>query len=240
MQQDNLIKENTTEINDEIWIDLKTAAKLRQVTPRAIRLAINRGQYTAKKIDSKGGKSYQILLSSLDKKYRELYLHTQTDNLVQRLEDTEERFIPDSAKEKALAKLDLLIEWRNYRSSQSEKAKTDKEFVESYNSGVLYEKIFSILGKVSKPCLDRWSKAVGSNNDWRKLVPNYSYGKKSELRTTLSEQEKNVFVKLILHPNRFSIPNTSTKITENLSEQNILQTPISENADLQVYTENSA
>ncbi len=224
MQNEVLEKENS-ESSSEIWLDIKMAAKLKGVTPRAVRLAIKRGKYTARKIEAKGGYTYEILLSTLEKKYRELYLYTQTDNLVEKLEYTEERFIPNSAKEKALAKLDLLTEWRHYRNSKLEKSKADKEFIESYNSGVLYEKLFSIIGKVSKPTLDKWSKAIGSTNDWRKLVPNYSYGKKSELRTSLNEQEKNVFVKLLLHPNRFSIGKAIDITRQVLKKEGITDIP---------------
>ncbi|MFH0702866.1 MAG: hypothetical protein V2B14_04930 [bacterium] len=58
---------------ENIWIDLKTLSKLKDITPRALRLALNKGKYTSRETVTQGGKSYEILLSSLEKEFQEIY-----------------------------------------------------------------------------------------------------------------------------------------------------------------------
>jgi hypothetical protein len=47
------------------WLDINTVAKLKNVTTRAMRLAIRNKKYIARTKDQRGGKSYEILLESL-------------------------------------------------------------------------------------------------------------------------------------------------------------------------------
>jgi len=46
---------------ESIWIDLKTAAELKNITPRALRLSLSKGKYTSRETLNQGGKSYEIL-----------------------------------------------------------------------------------------------------------------------------------------------------------------------------------
>ena len=194
----------------DIYIDINDLAELKGVTTRAIRLAISKGKYEAREIQVQGGKSYEILLSSIEPDVQEKYLEKQTETTISNIENypaliAEKSFIPDRAKEVALARLDLVREWRKFRNAHHKKTSADKEFLDSYNSGMFYEKIFEIIGSVSIGTLQRWNRTVGFNTDYMLLAPNYSYSKQNEFRTTLTEQEKNIFMKLILHQHKFSI-----------------------------------
>lgn len=192
---------------NEIYISVNDLAQLKGVTRRAVRLSIGRGRYVARETEVHGGKSYEVLLSSVEKHVQQRYFEQETNAVVEDYtpDIKEKDFIPPSAKETALARMDLLKEWKKFRNSHHKKTSADKEFLESYNSGMLYEKIFLKIGSVSIGTLKRWNKILGSSSDYTLLIPNYSYSKQHEFRTTLSEQEKNIFMKLILHPNKFSI-----------------------------------
>ena len=65
------------------WIDVKTVAEIKGVTPRAIRLALPKSKYIFRETDTQGGKSYEILLSSLEPKLQEIYKDTYYKNIVE-------------------------------------------------------------------------------------------------------------------------------------------------------------
>jgi hypothetical protein len=52
--------------NADIWVDIKTVAEIKNITSRAIRLAFPKGKYVYRETKQQGGKSYEILLSSLE------------------------------------------------------------------------------------------------------------------------------------------------------------------------------
>jgi len=199
-----------TESNKQIYIDINELAQLKGVTNRAIRLSLSRGRYTAREIEVHGGKSYEILLSSIENHMQEMYLSQTTEKTIEEIENfpllvTANSFVPQSAKDIALARMDLIKEWKKFRNSQHKRTLADKEFLSSYNSGIFYEKIFEKIGSVSIGSIKRWNKILGHSSDYTILIPNYCYSKQHEFRTTLCEQEKNIFMKLLLHPNKFSV-----------------------------------
>ena len=110
---------------------------------------------------------------------------------------------PDKAKTIALARLDLLNLWKNQRKNQQNKTQFDTDFLSAYNAQVLYPEIYAKLGKVSIGTLQRWKRVLGNSNNYELLIPNYHYEDYS--RTCLTEYEKQIFLKLLLHPNKFSI-----------------------------------
>ena len=59
--------------NNDIWIDVETLAKLKNITRRAVRLALNQNKYEYKVENIRGGKTYKIKLSTLEE---ELQLNT--------------------------------------------------------------------------------------------------------------------------------------------------------------------
>ena len=48
--------------NNDIWIDVETLAKLKNITRRAVRLSLNQNKYEYKVENIRGGKTYKIKL----------------------------------------------------------------------------------------------------------------------------------------------------------------------------------
>lgn len=189
-------------MNDEKYITIKEFAELKGVSARAIRLS--KGKYIIREITVKGGKSFEILLSSIESELQEKYYSKIIPTyVVKQLPAPTDFHKPDKAKIIALARLDLLNLWKNERKNQSNKTKFDNDFLSAYNAQVLYPEIYAKLGKVSIGTLQRWKRTLGNSNNYALLIPNYHYEDYS--RTCLSDYEKQIFLKLLLHQNKFSI-----------------------------------
>lgn len=203
----------------EVWIDVETAAKLKDITKRAVRLSLSNDRYEYKVETVKGGKTYKIKLSSLEEnlqvKYIEEYYNDfkTIDNEIIELSNfniKQEKLISESQKKIALAKYDLISCWLNYRKDfKKQKFATgsnpDKQFLELYNTGILHEEIFKTLGKTSIGSLYRWRALLTYNSDWTALVGQYKYSTRKEYNTTLNEEQIKIFLKILLSSNSFSI-----------------------------------
>ena len=189
-------------MDNEKYITIKELAELKGVSTRAIRLSLKK--YVTREITVKGGKSFEILLSSIEPDLQEKYYSKIIPTYeVKQLPTPTNFHKPDKAKTIALARLDLLNLWKNQRKNQSNKTQFDKDFLSAYNAQVLYPEISSKLGNVSIGTLQRWKRILGNSNNYELLIPNYHYEDYS--RTCLTEHEKQIFLKLLLHPNKFSI-----------------------------------
>ena len=189
-------------LTDEKYITIKELAKLKGISARAIRLSKNK--YQTREIIVKGGKSFEILLSSIESELQEKYYSKFVPILSKKQLPVPLDFHkPDKAKTIALARLDLLNLWKNQRKNQQNKTQFDTDFLSAYNAQVLYPGIYAKLGKVSIGTLQRWKRVLGNSNNYELLIPNYHYEDYS--RTCLTEYEKQIFLKLLLHPNKFSI-----------------------------------
>lgn len=189
-------------MNKEKYITIKKLAELKGVSTRAIRLSLKK--YVTQEITVKGGKSFEILLSSIEPELQEKYYSKIIPTYeVKKLLAPTNFHKPDKAKTIALARLDLLNLWKQERKNQQNKTQFDKDFLSAYNAQVLYPDIYAKLGEVSIGTLQRWKRIIGNNNNYEFLIPNYHYEDYS--RTCLTEHEKQTFLKLLLHPNRFSI-----------------------------------
>ena len=73
---DNKKNEDLKTSDSALWVDIKTVAEIKNITSRAIRLAFVKGKYTFRETITQGGKSYEILLSSLEPKVQEIYKNT--------------------------------------------------------------------------------------------------------------------------------------------------------------------
>ena len=75
---------NVSTMNEEKYITIKELAELKRVSPRAIRLS--KSKYITREITVKGGKSFEILLSSIEpelqKKYYSKILPTYSEKLL--------------------------------------------------------------------------------------------------------------------------------------------------------------
>ena len=188
--------------NEEKYITIKELAELKGVCTRAVRLSKNK--YITRKITVKGGKSFEVLLSSIEPEFQEKYYSKIVPICeVKQLPVTTDFHKPDKAKIIALARLDLLNLWKKERKNQHNKTQFDNDFLGAYNAQVLCPDIYAKLGNVSIGTLQRWKRILGNSNNYELLIPNYHYEDYS--RTSLTEYEKQIFLKLLLHPNKFSI-----------------------------------
>lgn len=189
-------------MNEEKYITIKELSELKGVSTRAIRLSLNK--YVTRKITVKGGKSFEILLSSIEPELQEKYYSKIVPTYTKKQLLTPTDFHkPDKAKIIALARLNLLNLWKQERKNQRNKTQFDNDFLGAYNAQVLYPDIYAKLGNVSIGTLQRWKRIIGNSNNYELLVPNYHYEDYS--RTCLTDYEKQIFLKLLLHPNKFSI-----------------------------------
>lgn len=193
---------NDSTMTDEKYITIKELAELKGVSARAIRLS--RGKYITQDIIVKGGKSFEILLSSIEPELQDKYYSKIVPTYeIKKLPAPTDFHKPDKAKVIALARLDLLNLWKKERKNQQNKTQFDNDFLGAYNAQVLYPEIYAKLGNVSIGTLQRWKRFIGNSNNYELLIPNYHYEDYS--RTCLTEYEKQIFLKLLLHPNKFSI-----------------------------------
>ena len=113
------------------------------------------------------------------------------------------KYTPEKAKQNALAKLDLIRKWQEFRRKAVNKLQADYDFVKLHNSSNSY--LFSVLGKISRGSLHRWKASLDGTEDYTRLIPNYKYVSVNEYRTCLTDEEIKIFMGLLLHPNRICI-----------------------------------
>ena len=126
-------------------------------------------------------------------------------------------FTPEKSKQIALARLDLIHKWLEYRKKSTNKLQADYDFVKLHNT--LNSHLFKILGKISRGSLHRWYAMLNETEDYTKLLPQYKYSKIDEYRTVLTDKEIKIFMNLLLHPNRISIGKATTLTKYKLKEQ---------------------
>ncbi len=112
-------------------------------------------------------------------------------------------FTPEKSKKIALARLDLLNQWKEFRRKSENKLQADYDFVNLHNTSNSH--LFGILGKISRGSLHRWKTILNDTEDYTKLIPQYRYAKIDEYRTCLTDEEIKIFMGLLLHPNRLCI-----------------------------------
>lgn len=112
-------------------------------------------------------------------------------------------FTPEKSKKIALARLDLLNQWKEFRRKSDNKLQADYDFVNLHNTSNSH--LFEILGKISRGTLHRWKNILNGAEDYTKLIPQYKYAKVNEYRTCLTAEEIKIFMGLLLNPNRLCI-----------------------------------
>ena len=126
-------------------------------------------------------------------------------------------FTPEKSKKIALARLDLLNQWKEFRRKSENKLQADYDFVNLYNTSNSH--LFQILGKISRGSLHRWKTILNGTEDYTKLIPQYKYAKVDEYRTCLTDEEIKIFMGLLLHPNRLCIGKAIALTKYKLKEQ---------------------
>ena len=97
-------------MDNEKYITIKELAELKGVSARAIRLSLKK--YVIREINVKGGKSFEILLSSIEPELQKEYYSKIVPNYAEKQLPVPTDFHkPDKAKIIALARLDLLNLW---------------------------------------------------------------------------------------------------------------------------------
>ena len=117
----------------------------------------------------------------------------------------------------ALARLDIVHQWLEFRKQSQNKLKADYDFVKLHNTSNSH--LFEILGKISRGSLHRWYAMLNGTGDYTKLLPQYKYSTVLEYRTVLNDEEIKIFMGLLLHPNRLSIGKAIALTKYKLKEQ---------------------
>ena len=190
------------------WITVKDLAEIQGITPRAIRKSIAKNKYVSRKANGTTGQIYEILVSSLD---------IQTQNIINfeknkgEPENKEEPSLrkkdktPLNAHAIALARFDLVNLWVDFKNNANySKTIAGDDFINIYNEGKVYPKIFKTIGKTSRGSVYRWHKMLDDTDDYTRLIPGYDYGE-NDKSASLTPQEEIVFKSLLLNPNKTNI-----------------------------------
>ncbi len=126
-------------------------------------------------------------------------------------------FTPEKCKQIALARLDIVHKWLEFRKKSQNKLQADYDFVKLHNTSDSH--LFEILGKISRGSLHRWLAMLNGTEDYTKLLPQYKYSSVNAYRTVLNDAEIKIFMGLLLHPNRLSIGKAIALTKYKLKEQ---------------------
>ena len=126
-------------------------------------------------------------------------------------------YTPEKCKQIALARLDIVHRWLEFRKKSQNKLKADYDFVKLHNTSNSH--LFDILGKISRGSLHRWLAMLNGTEDYTKLLPQYKYSSVNDYRTVLNDEEIKLFMGLLLHPNRLSIGKAIALTKYKLKEQ---------------------
>ena len=126
-------------------------------------------------------------------------------------------FTPEKCKQIALARLDVVHKWLEFRKKSQNKLQADYDFVKLHNTSNSH--LFEILGKISRGSLHRWLAMLNRTEDYTKLLPQYKYSSVDDYRTVLNDEEIKIFMRLLLHPNRLSIGKAIALTKYKLKEQ---------------------
>ena len=136
------------------------------------------------------------------------------DNILEQKHIT---FTPEKCKQIALARLDLIHKWLEFRKKSTNKLQADYDFVKLHNTSNSH--LYEILGKISRGSLHRWNTMLNGTADYTKLIPQYKYNSIDDCRTVLNDEEIKIFMGLLLHPNRLSIGKAIALTKYKLKEQ---------------------
>ena len=126
-------------------------------------------------------------------------------------------FTTEKCKQIALARIDVVHQWLEFRKKSQNKLQADYDFVKLHNTSNSH--LFEILGKISRGSLHRWYSILNGTEDYTKLQPQYKYSSINDYRTVLNDEEIKIFMGLLLHPNRLSIGKAIALTKYKLKEQ---------------------
>lgn len=82
------------------------------------------------------------------------------------------KFTAEKSKQIALARLDLIKQWKEFRRKSTNKLSADYDFVKLHNTSNSH--LFEILGKISRGSLHRWNNLLNGSEDYTLLYHNIS------------------------------------------------------------------
>ena len=190
------------------YINIKEIAEAKGLkSTRSLRLQINKpnSPYIAREVEVNGGTSYEILYSTLEPEIQELLRTGETKSTALVPLNQPITFVAESAKLTALARVDVVVALKEYRKKFKTKKEADAMFLDLYNSGMFMPKVFRYLGTISIGTLYRWVKAYEKHETHESLIPQYKYSKQGEYNTILNDEMKHIFLRFLLHENKFCV-----------------------------------
>ncbi|BBO78602.1 transposase [Desulfosarcina widdelii] len=124
----------------------------------------------------------------------------------------------DSQREKFSAKTDLLLHYLRTldAAGHGNKAKARENFVLAYNSGLILQQIYSVLGEVSWKTIEGWKRTLrdgGSLSDQR--------GKWKRGQSIVTAQQARILLEVALHPNALLVTEIIREATQRMSAAGI-------------------
>lgn len=190
---------------NEQYIDIKRIAEVKGLkSTRSIRIAIQKGKYIAREVKVNGGISYEILYSSLESEIQKKLENEEIKSTALIPVENKVNFISENAKLNSLARVDIITALFNLRTKYQTKKEADEVFLNLYNSGMYLPQIYKFVGSITIGTLHRWVKAY-ENYGTNGLLPQRRTSQQNEYNTILNNEMKQIFLKYLLHSNKFSI-----------------------------------
>ena len=152
-------------MKNEEYISINKIAKIKGLkSNRSLRLEINKpeSKYISREVNVNGGKSFEILFSSLEPEIQEKLRQNETQSTALipcNYQPPSITFVSESARLTSLARIDIVNSLFNYRKRFKTKKEADSVFLDLYNSGLYLPKVFNFIGTISIGTLHRWVKA---------------------------------------------------------------------------------
>ena len=203
----------------DIYINISKIAEVKGLkSTRSLRMAINKGKYKARTIPVNGGYSYEILYSSLEPEIQEKLEDDEIrSTALVPIDNQKPTFISESARMTSLARADIVTALENIKNKYKTKKEAEFVFLDLYNSGMLLPQVYKFIGKISIGTLRRWVKSFEENGA-DGLVPQRRYSSITEYNTILNQEMKDIFLKFLLHPNKFKVGKAIT-LTRHILEK---------------------
>src|SRR5699024_5133776 len=142
------------------FIGINEIARIKGLkSTRSIRLAINQGKYIAREVEVKGGKSYEILYSSLEPDIQDRLDEEELKTTSIIPFENKVNFVSENARLTALARVDIVTALYNIYKKYSTKKEADSVFLYLYNCRIYLPQIYKFVGSISIGTLHRWVKA---------------------------------------------------------------------------------
>ncbi len=197
------------ELNQQ-FINIDKIAEMKGLkSNRSLRVEINKGEkskYISREVNTKGGKTYEILITTLEPELQLKIIdeRIKANNLVT-LNNNAVSFESQKARLEALARIDIVNCYLNFRKRYSTRKAADVDFLSMYNCGQLLPKIFKTIGTISSATLQRWVSCFQKHGTIESMLPKYKYSKLGEYNTALTPEMISVFKGFLLNENQFRV-----------------------------------